>query len=490
MPRATTSASERSDDGHDRRRPARSQRRDEADGGDRSPHDGFGVPRREHGEGGDADEAADEVELVGVEVAQPGERPGDAVTETRHHGGDGDEHDGEDHPTRRPRRVEAEEDEVTAGDADPHVQEAGEHDEGGQRRRRSDVQRRPATTRPQEPDADPEEAAEQHDVGEVRQVQDVRSEPADQRQLDEQGQEGGEDELGARMHARPTIAHHERRTLPVVSSRLAVAVRRAVALVASLQSMRMSLGTDRDVARLAIGLVDLTDLGDDTSADAAEALCQRARDAGVAGVCVWPAYVSVCVDALAGTDIRVATVVNFPSGEEPSDDVMATTQIALDDGADEIDVVLPYRSWLRGDEAAAARVVDGVRELVTERADRSAGPASSRSSSSPGELPDQAAIDRATHFAITHGADFVKTSTGKTPVSATPEAAEIILEAIELCGLPVGLKASGGIRTLDDARTYLELAERIMGDGWISPDTFRFGASGVLDALVAAAGEA
>ena len=98
-----------------------------------------------------------------------------------------------------------------------------------------------------------------------------------------------------------------------------------------------------------------------------------------------------------------------------------------------------------------------------------------------GELPDQAAIDRATHFAITHGADFVKTSTGKTPVSATLEAAEIILEAIELCGLPVGLKASGGIRTLDDARTYLELAERIMGDGWISPDTFRFGASGVLD---------
>ena len=111
-------------------------RREEADGGDRSPHDGFGVPRREHGEGGDADEAADEVELVGVEVAQPGECPGDAVAEARHHGGDGDEHNGEDHPTRRPRGVEAEEDEVTAGDADPHVQEAGEHDECGERRRR------------------------------------------------------------------------------------------------------------------------------------------------------------------------------------------------------------------------------------------------------------------------------------------------------------------------------------------------------------------
>ena len=81
----------------------------------------------------------------------------------------------------------------------------------------------------------------------------------------------------------------------------------------------------------------------------------------------------------------------------------------------------------------------------------------------------------------------MKTSTGKTPVSATLEAAEIILEAIDLSGLPVGFKASGGIRTVADARSYLELAERMMGAGWISPDTFRFGASAVLDDLLVAA---
>jgi deoxyribose-phosphate aldolase len=251
----------------------------------------------------------------------------------------------------------------------------------------------------------------------------------------------------------------------------------------------MALGSDRDVARLAISLLDLTDLGDNTSADAAAALCKRARDAGVAAVCVWPAYVSVCVDALAGTDIRVATVVNFPSGEEPDDDIMSATRLALEEGADEIDVVLPYRSWLRGDEATATRVLDGVRDLVNEGADHSAGPGIVKVIIESGELPDQAAIDRATHFVIGHGADFVKTSTGKTPVSATPEAVEIILEAIELSGLPVGFKASGGIRTVGDARVYLELAERIMGVGWISPDTFRFGASAVLDDLVATAGE-
>jgi deoxyribose-phosphate aldolase len=249
----------------------------------------------------------------------------------------------------------------------------------------------------------------------------------------------------------------------------------------------MSLGSDADVAKLAISLLDLTDLGEETDAAAAEALCKRARDAGVAAVCVWPAYVSLCVEKLAGTDIRVATVVNFPSGEEPVDDVLTATRLALDDGADEIDVVLPYRSWLRGDEEVATQVLGGVRDLVNQRADHSAGPGIVKVIIESGELPDQAAIDRATHLAISLGADFVKTSTGKTPISATPEAAEIVLEAIELSGLPVGFKASGGIRTVGDARVYLELAEQVMGDGWISPATFRFGASAVLDDLLVAA---
>ena len=121
----------------------------------------------------------------------------------------------------------------------------------------------------------------------------------------------------------------------------------------------MALGTDADVARLAISVLDLTDLGDDTSAEAAEALCTRASAAGVAAVCVWPVFVTVCVSALAGTDIRVATVVNFPSGEEPDGRRLSMTRGALDDGADEIDVVLPYRSWLRGDEEAAIRILGG-----------------------------------------------------------------------------------------------------------------------------------
>ena len=103
-----------------------------------------------------------------------------------------------------------------------------------------------------------------------------------------------------------------------------------------------------------------------------------------------------------------------------------------------------------------------------------------------GALPDDAAIERAARFAIEHGADFIKTSTGKIEISATPEAAKTMLRVIAETDRPVGIKPSGGIRTIADAALYLALADDIMGTDWASPATFRFGASGVLDALVAA----
>jgi deoxyribose-phosphate aldolase len=103
-----------------------------------------------------------------------------------------------------------------------------------------------------------------------------------------------------------------------------------------------------------------------------------------------------------------------------------------------------------------------------------------------GELVEPALIEAASRIAIEAGADFLKTSTGKTKVSATPEAAETMLNAIRSSGRPVGLKVSGGIRTVTDAALYVDLADRIMGAGWATPKTFRIGASGVYDALVAA----
>ena len=107
----------------DLRRRSRADGDDEADGGDRAPHDRVGAPERQQGEGGDAEQAADEVELVGVEVGELLEGAGDAVADARHHGGDGEEDDGQDHPARRSRGVQAEEDERAAGDAHLHLEQ-------------------------------------------------------------------------------------------------------------------------------------------------------------------------------------------------------------------------------------------------------------------------------------------------------------------------------------------------------------------------------
>jgi len=240
-----------------------------------------------------------------------------------------------------------------------------------------------------------------------------------------------------------------------------------------------STASDSEVARRAIPLLDLTDLGSETTAEAADALCERALAARVAAVCVWPQYVAQCARRLQGSGVLVATVVNFPAGTDPADQVGAVTAAALANGADEIDVVLPWKAWLADDTERAVDVLSVVRREAEGR--------TVKVIIESGQLPGPAAIDRATMLAIECGADFVKTSTGKTEVSATPEAAEIILEAINVSGRPVGFKASGGIRTVADARTYLELADSVMGPDWVTPATFRFGASSLLDALEAAA---
>lgn len=234
-----------------------------------------------------------------------------------------------------------------------------------------------------------------------------------------------------------------------------------------------------DVARRAVALIDLTDLDDRSTSDAVRALCDRAREHGTAAVCVWPDFVTTARAALADSPVRVATVVNFPAGTERPFAVGVLTERALADGADEVDVVLPYQAWLGDDRRRAADVLAAVRAACDERR------ALVKVILETGELPDIDTVARAARFAVDHGADFVKTSTGKTARSATPEAVGAMLAVVAAADRPVGIKPSGGIRTVDDAATYLALADAVMGDGWATPATFRFGASGLLDSLVA-----
>lgn len=244
----------------------------------------------------------------------------------------------------------------------------------------------------------------------------------------------------------------------------------------------MSTEAEMALARRALALLDLTELGDEAGEAEAAALCEKAKGrAGlppVAAVCVWPRHVALAKTRLEGTGIRIATVVNFPSGQETLPDVLAMMQAALEAGADEIDLVMPWRAFLAGDEAQAERMIRGVQATL---------PAGRflKVILESGSYPDAPSIRRAADLAIRCGAHFIKTSTGKAGTGATLDAARSMLNAILAVPRSVGLKPSGGIRTLADAGAYLALADDLMGPGWATPETFRFGASGLYDALAA-----
>lgn len=242
------------------------------------------------------------------------------------------------------------------------------------------------------------------------------------------------------------------------------------------------MATQADIARRALGLIDLTDLSDDASESSVDELCAKAvgPHGRVAAVCVWPAFVPRCVERLRGTGVRVATVVNFPHGGDDVDHTAAETRRAIADGADEIDLVLPYHAFVRGELGTVIAMVEAVRGEVPVDGGRLL-----KVILETGALPDDEAIAAATALAISHGADFVKTSTGKIANSASLSATAAMLKVIHNSGHPVGIKPSGGIRTVHDAELYICQADEVMGEGWATPATFRLGASGLLDAVLA-----
>ncbi|MBP7241584.1 deoxyribose-phosphate aldolase [Amaricoccus sp.] len=235
-----------------------------------------------------------------------------------------------------------------------------------------------------------------------------------------------------------------------------------------------------NAARRALVCLDLTNLDGDCDETAAAALCQRAQtpEGSVAAVCIWPAFVAQARAALRHTGVRVATVINFPTGEGDLAVVKAEARAAMYDGADEIDMVIPWRAVVAGGEATfVAGLLHEVKDIT--------GEVPLKAILETGELKDPALIGLAAEAAIAGGANFLKTSTGKTPVGATPEAARILLETIARLDRGVGFKASGGVRTVEQAAEYIALADAILGAGWARPKHFRIGASGLLDAILA-----
>ncbi|MBB3612802.1 deoxyribose-phosphate aldolase [Rhizobium sp. BK602] len=236
----------------------------------------------------------------------------------------------------------------------------------------------------------------------------------------------------------------------------------------------------RETAAVALSLLDLTNLKDDCTPAQIETLCERAQSpyGNTAAICIWPRFVAQARGIL-GTDhaVKIATVVNFPAGDMEVADVAAEAREAIADGADEIDLVIPYRALLAGNERAVTDMVSAVKAECT-------GPVILKTILETGELKDVALIQRASELAIAAGSDFIKTSTGKVAVNATLEAADIMLRAIRASGRKVGFKPAGGIGSVADAALYLSLAETIMAPDWAMPSTFRFGASSLLDDIL------
>jgi deoxyribose-phosphate aldolase len=237
--------------------------------------------------------------------------------------------------------------------------------------------------------------------------------------------------------------------------------------------------------KLAVSMIDLTTLEGKDSTGKVLQMCQKARwphERGdvpsVAAVCVYPNLVPVAKKALEGSTVKVASVATaFPSGLSPLPIKLEDVRRAVDFGADEIDMVIDRGAFLSGEHGKVFDEIRAVKEAC--------GPAHLKTILETGELGTYDAVRKASQIAMEAGSDFIKTSTGKVQPAATPPVTLVMLEAIRdfyyATGRIVGMKPAGGIRTAKQALHYLVMVKETLGDRWLTPDLFRFGASVLLN---------
>ena len=260
--------------------------------------------------------------------------------------------------------------------------------------------------------------------------------------------------------------------------------------------------------RLALSMLDLTTLEGADSPEKVKALCRKAirpyeGDLGpdaeplpsVAAVCVYPSLVEVAKAALAGSNVRVASVATgFPSGQYPLDVRLRDVAEAVAAGADEIDMVINRGAFLAGRYETVAEEIRAIRSAC--------GEAHLKIILETGELGTYDAVRRASDLAIEaamsagsgdsgeaeDGAVFIKTSTGKVSPAATLPVTLVMLEAIRdhhrATGVKVGMKPAGGIRTAKQALQYLVMVKETLDESWLTPRLFRFGASSLANDLL------
>jgi deoxyribose-phosphate aldolase len=237
---------------------------------------------------------------------------------------------------------------------------------------------------------------------------------------------------------------------------------------------------------LALQMTDLTTLEGKDSIGKVQALCHKAmRPApglpSCAAVCVYPDMVSTAAATVAGSGVQVASVATgFPSGRTDLKLKLAETRLCVADGATEIDMVIDRGAFLSGNYGVVFDEICRIKDAC--------GEAHLKVILETGELVTYDNIRRACRIALLAGADFIKTSTGKISPASTKPVVLLMLESVRDhfldTGKLVGVKAAGGIKTSKDALRYLAMVNETVGDHWLSPSMFRFGASSLVNDLL------
>ena len=201
----------------------------------------------------------------------------------------------------------------------------------------------------------------------------------------------------------------------------------------------------------------------------------------VAAVCVYPVFTELVSKSLEVDGVEITNVCgNFPSSQARMEVKVAETQLAVADGATEIDIVLPVGKFLSGD-------YEGVCDDISEMK-QACGAAPMKVILETGDLETASNIKKAALLSMYAGADYIKTSTGKEKVSATPEAAYVMCQAIkayhEKTGIQIGFKPAGGINTVMDAIIYYTIVQQVLGEQWLTNKWFRMGTSRLTNLLL------
>ncbi|HAZ74373.1 MAG TPA: deoxyribose-phosphate aldolase [Rikenellaceae bacterium] len=254
-----------------------------------------------------------------------------------------------------------------------------------------------------------------------------------------------------------------------------------------------------DILKKCFSMMDLTTLKPEDTVTSVESLVKKAN--GVldefpgyplpASICVYPNFASVVRDARVSPDLHVTTVAAcFPSSQSFLEVKVQECVLAVRNGADEVDIVLALNHFLASDEKSASEEIKSIRAAIDKEAEAQGRRVVLKVILETGLLVSPARMAEASFLAMEAGADFIKTSTGKVSVNATPTAAYVMCECIRLfalkTGKKVGFKAAGGISTAKDAVCYYYIVSSILGEEWLNKDLFRFGVSRLGNSLVSA----